>query len=284
MKIFNGILKWFAVLAFSLSAGLLAIIFLSGLPQINAFLLRIIILAAIGFISGFFMRILFRKGFAILQILFAWITGTLAVLLIDYFYDTEYFLSLLTKEFKFALPSTSDIAQVVFLLLLTMVPVLPFRRKKKTKKVETVQPESKGQSFSDRVKVAAYQVNPKNWNIKLPGLSKSTPAVKNGTKSSAKVQVSSRSTSSSKKTAHIKTSAGRSSKAKKLKLPTFKKNHLNNDVKLMGEEEHVCPYCLEEVMKNDSRGVIICQECGTWHHKDCWDVTGACGVAHRNKL
>jgi hypothetical protein len=30
------------------------------------------------------------------------------------------------------------------------------------------------------------------------------------------------------------------------------------------------------VKKNDPRGVVICPDCGTWHHKDCWDVTGSC--------
>jgi len=67
-------------------------------------------------------------------------------------------------------------------------------------------------------------------------------------------------------------------------MPNLKKLRANNDVKLTGEEEHVCPYCLEEVVKNDSQGVVVCPECGTWHHQDCWNVTGACGVAHRNEL
>jgi len=71
---------------------------------------------------------------------------------------------------------------------------------------------------------------------------------------------------------------------KKIRLPGIRAFHTNNDVKLMGEEEHVCPYCLEEVVRNDSQGVVICPECGTWHHQDCWNVTGACGVAHRNEL
>jgi ribosomal protein L37AE/L43A len=71
---------------------------------------------------------------------------------------------------------------------------------------------------------------------------------------------------------------------KKLKLPgkIFKGNLA--DVKLVGEEEHCCPYCLEEVVKGDNRGVTVCPECGTWHHQDCWSLTGSCGVAHRNEL
>jgi hypothetical protein len=45
-------------------------------------------------------------------------------------------------------------------------------------------------------------------------------------------------------------------------------------------EEHRCPYCLQEVKVNDSRGVKICKVCGAWHHKDCWDITGHCQVPH----
>ncbi len=56
------------------------------------------------------------------------------------------------------------------------------------------------------------------------------------------------------------------------------------NVQLLGETEHRCPYCLELVKKNDPRGVMICPECKTWHHKDCWDVTGICQVAHRHDL
>jgi ribosomal protein L37AE/L43A len=76
---------------------------------------------------------------------------------------------------------------------------------------------------------------------------------------------------STKKSTAVKATAPRKAKGKQL-----------NDVKLMGEEEHVCPYCLEKVEKSEE--IVVCPECGTWHHKDCWDLTGSCGVAHRNEL
>lgn len=52
-------------------------------------------------------------------------------------------------------------------------------------------------------------------------------------------------------------------------------------VYLSGEVEHRCPYCLEEVRSNDPRGVKICKVCKTWHHADCWSVTGVCQVPHQ---
>lgn len=47
-------------------------------------------------------------------------------------------------------------------------------------------------------------------------------------------------------------------------------------------EEHRCPFCLEEVKRNDPRGVKKCEVCNTLHHADCWVVTGMCQVPHLN--
>lgn len=53
-------------------------------------------------------------------------------------------------------------------------------------------------------------------------------------------------------------------------------------VQLAMYEEHKCPYCFEEVKRNDPRGSVECPICHTLHHKDCWDVTGTCQVPHLN--
>ncbi len=283
MKILNGILKWLAVLAFSLSAGLLVIIFLSNQPQINAFLLRILILFAIGFIGGLFMRFLFRKGFAVILILVGLITNILAVLIIDHFYEMDYFFSFLTKDFKFQIPSTSDAAQIILLFLISLPAILIFRRKKKHKVSENKNQQPR-LSLSDRIKPIAYQANPINWNIKLPKIGSQTSKPAANKKSAASTVHISTSSVSTKKRTSPKSTPRKKPLKKKIKLPGIKTRHTNNDVKLTGEEEHVCPYCLEEVVKNDSRGLVVCPECNTWHHQDCWDVTGACGVAHRNEL
>jgi len=47
-------------------------------------------------------------------------------------------------------------------------------------------------------------------------------------------------------------------------------------------EEHRCPYCLDEVKRNDPRGVKKCEVCNTLHHADCWAITGMCQVPHLN--
>ena len=58
--------------------------------------------------------------------------------------------------------------------------------------------------------------------------------------------------------------------------------HHKPQIQLAVYEEHRCPYCLEEVKRNDPRGVVECEICHTLHHKDCWAITGACQVPHLN--
>lgn len=54
-------------------------------------------------------------------------------------------------------------------------------------------------------------------------------------------------------------------------------------IRLQGDEEHRCPYCLDTVEDNDPRGVKICPICGTYHHADCWAITGVCQVPHQHE-
>lgn len=51
-------------------------------------------------------------------------------------------------------------------------------------------------------------------------------------------------------------------------------------VRLIGAEEHRCPFCLEIVEPGDGRGMVECPICHTRHHADCWAVTGICQVPH----
>ena len=51
-------------------------------------------------------------------------------------------------------------------------------------------------------------------------------------------------------------------------------------VRLSSVENHLCPYCLEPVVRRDPRGVVECEICHTLHHADCWAITGSCQVPH----
>ena len=54
----------------------------------------------------------------------------------------------------------------------------------------------------------------------------------------------------------------------------------HKSIRLVGLEEHRCPYCLELVEENDPAGVVVCPICHANHHKSCWDVSGTCQVPH----
>ncbi len=294
MKVVNGILKWLALLAICLAAGLLTIIYLSSTqPQLDAFWLRIAILLAVAFIGSLAFRLFFHKLPGFLLFLITLFTEMLALLVIDYFYAGTYRFSFLTSSFAFVLPSPSDAAQVL-LLLLVMLPTLFFlRRRKKPAKIQAeplpvpaaVHAARAQVSLSQKAQPILNSINPANWQV-TQDVGKQVKKIAKNTKKavhSKPVHVSSsRSVAKSAKAAAIvKTAAKKTASAKPAAVRKPKSSQAN-DVKLMGEEEHVCPYCLEKVNKNDKK--VICPECGTWHHQDCWDLTGACGVAHRNEL
>jgi hypothetical protein len=63
-------------------------------------------------------------------------------------------------------------------------------------------------------------------------------------------------------------------------LRFFRKGNHDAEIRLVGSEEHKCPYCLQPIVPRDPRGVVTCPICKTRHHKDCWDITGMCQVPH----
>jgi len=79
-----------------------------------------------------------------------------------------------------------------------------------------------------------------------------------------------------------KSASSRLIKARKPQVPTPSRMEANN-VRLFGEVEHRCPYCLEVVQKKDPRGVKVCPICQTHHHLDCWNITGICQVPHQSE-
>jgi hypothetical protein len=63
-------------------------------------------------------------------------------------------------------------------------------------------------------------------------------------------------------------------------LRFFRRSKPDSEIRLVGSEEHKCPYCLQPIAARDPRGVVTCPICKTRHHKDCWDITGMCQVPH----
>ncbi len=227
-------------------------------------------------------------------------------MVVDYFYESPYRFSFLTHALTVQIPNVSDGAQGMLMLIISRPPCSFCAVRARSAKVEKPGKATRAQqnpaprpanrtlaakpqiSLSQRVQPVLTAINPGNWQItqtvsgkvkEITSKPKITAPVKAvhintgpaSTALSAPVVINAPKKSTRKKSTAVKASAPRKSKSKQL-----------NDVKLMGEEEHVCPYCLEKVDKNEA--IVVCPECGTWHHKDCWDLTGSCGVAHRNEL
>ena len=289
MKLLNGIIKWIVTIALALSSGLLVIIFLSSKPELSDYLLRLILLAAIGFIGGLAARVLFRRIPAVVKILVSMLSNLLAVLAIDYFYRTDYQFKFFGNDFHFQAPTVSDGSQFLLMTIVSLLPLLAFRKTTKisASRRKAPKPKKTRKSFSHTIQPVLAKADPRNWKLwktPKPRFAKRTP-VKTTRFEKPVLSVARPSASiTTSQSVTIKKSAAVKPAAKKLKLPGKLFKSSQADVKLVGEEEHVCPYCLEEVVKGDSRGVMVCPECGTWHHQDCWGLTGSCGVAHRNEL
>lgn len=291
MKLLNGLLKWLLVTVSGLSAGLLAIILITTNFELDPFLFRIILLAIIACLAAIAGRLFLRNVWAILQMLIVLISSTLALVLIDRFYESAYQLEFITDRFEIQTPSVRDGGQILFMFVVTL-PFLLFFRRKKPKAIKTKTPTARrpGKKIAEGWQTLRYRIKPANWRIwrKLKSKLKKPPSVVKAPRSASQPVSPVHISANRKTTAKIKTSGSRQavvkSVGKKVKLPANLFKGGANDVKLMGEEEHVCPYCLEEVEKGDPMGVVVCKECGTWHHQDCWNLTGTCGVAHRNEL
>jgi ribosomal protein L37AE/L43A len=287
MKLFNAIAKWIVNVLLALSAGLLVIIFLSSKPGIGTYLLRLILLAAVGLIGGLTARLLFRGIPAVVDILLSMAANLIAVLAIDHFYETAFQFLFLGNDFSIQSPTASDGSQLLLMTLVSLPPLLLFRRVSKTiPKLQKVPKAKKARkSFSQSIQPYLIKADPRYWKLwKKSKLTKRGPA--KTAKAERPVLSIARPVAAKSASTPVTFRKNMAAKpaAKKLKLPGKIFNGSQADVKLVGEEEHCCPYCLEEVVKGDSRGVTVCPECGTWHHQDCWSLTGSCGVAHRNEL
>jgi hypothetical protein len=234
--------------------------------------------------------------------LIALVTEVLALLIIDYFYEDTYRLTFLSHNFVLTMPVPGDIAQGILLLLVTLPTLFLFRRRKKAAPVQAepdpqplpapqpalqtlpaVRPQV---SLSQRVQPVLYNINPANWQMTQDvgkQVKKVTGSAKKAVHSkSVRVNTDPGPVKAKQSPKAIKPAVKKTAAVKPASTTRKSRKAQNNDVKLMGEEEHVCPYCLEKVNKDDEK--MICPECGTWHHKECWDLTGTCGVAHRNEL
>jgi hypothetical protein len=219
---------------------------------ISSFLLALIVLTGIGLISGLASRWFLRRNTAALRLL-AGLTGlSFSLALIGVITEGALGLNLTPKSLRN--PDWLGLIQISWSGLMTWLILRAWR-----KPIRIKEPGA-GEVVS----------SPKRRS--MPKV-----AVRKSKKQTPQPVLRAR---SKKKQSPVRVTQAK--KPGRLKRPKLHFKRRPEAVKLVGREEHNCPYCLEIVEKGDPRGVKVCSICKTWHHADCWSVTDACQVPHEH--
>ena len=282
LNFLQALLVFLLVLAIGVGSGYLVLYYLVPTSQISELLIRVMILLVVATTVGLTIRFILAARLVFLKLLYGIVGSLLSIAILDYFFPGSY--SLIHKEALIHDPTISEYTQMGSLLLLTLV--IGLVGKKKPKKTATAPTRKPRVTLADRyhIMVAPITNTFDKWQTSLSSHSgkadrKKTSSVKTQTqkiKSSPTRVVASPST--------VKVKSGKEPISIKKKPPVRKVHKKDENVKLVGTEDHRCPYCLEEVYQNDPRGIVICPDCGTWHHRDCWEITGSCQIAHKHEL
>ncbi len=232
---------------------------------VNPIVIRVLVILAIGLTSGFVSRLFFRKWPVLLRLALPLFSMGLALFMLDMVFPQNYDLVIFDHK-PWSQPIWIDLIQVGFGYLMSLLALFIGLRKK-TRRSDISQPRP-----PSTTKIKAKSRKKKKL---LVVRSKRTQSHRKIIKKNTKAVVQKNPARAVRSLGGPRLSNLVASKPRRIR---------RKDVKLLGETEHRCPYCLELVKKNDARGVVICPECKTWHHKDCWDITGSCQVAHRHDL
>lgn len=167
MKLLNGIFKWIVCLVLTLSTGLLVIIFLASKPELGDFQFRLILLACVGWAGGLAFRLLFKKMPTVLVVFLSMISNLFAILIIDHFYEVSFQFQLVSADFRVQSPNVSDGGQFLLTTLVSLLPLLLFRRVPKTSalKKKTSTPKKANKSFSQTIESVLDKADPRNWKL-----------------------------------------------------------------------------------------------------------------------
>jgi len=247
----------FFVFSLTFGVGLGLTLYFKQNPIFIALVQRLVILVSMGVISGFACRLILWRRHNFWRILLVIVTIPLTLYVLDKMEANPYPVIFFRENWNN--PIWGDFLQVSIGWITSIFFLVIGAKHKFKENITTLRPQTSG-----GVKKIITTKRSKSKSLvirKVVSKTKSKPAI-------------------------IRRSAKVRSRKNPLSIgyPSKTKRTGHKDVKLMGETEHRCTYCLELVKKNDPRGVVICTECKTWHHKDCWEITGTCQVAHRHDL
>ena len=285
LSFLQAVLIFFLVLSVGFGSGYLILYYLAPQTEIGQLGTRVLILLVTGIGTGLVCRLAVPKRAWFLKSTFAVLGSLLSIAILDWFFPGPFVL-LKKQAFPAVDWSAAEYTQIACLLVITLlisllgkkhttVPQREIQRSEPKKVAQKAAPSRSASKLTVKSKAKA-----KLPSLKLNALAKKKTAKKTSSKKTATKPAVKKPTSAVK----VKAARKSTTTKKKAAAAKTKKRSKNNNVKLTGTEEHRCPYCLEIVKKNDPRGVVVCPDCGTWHHKDCWDITGSCQVAHKHKL
>ncbi|NMC46084.1 MAG: hypothetical protein GYA52_04560 [Chloroflexi bacterium] len=273
--------------AVGVGSGYLIIYYLSPSSEIGQLFTRITILLCIGLGVGLVCRFAIPARYAILKVLFGLLGSIGSLVILDAFFSAPY--RFLTSTQPVAGWSVGQYTQLGALAIVSLFIALIGKKRVVIAPTQaTPQTRKKTKPF-DQIR-SGIDRNFHRWKSKISSIDLKPTVKKTPQKKKASPRTVSASTRPKTSAPSVKVNVP--TKSPTVKQTTTRKTKSRSrfirshaqDVKLVGTEEHRCPYCLEEVKKNDPRGVVICPDCGTWHHKDCWDVTGSCQIAHKHAL
>jgi ribosomal protein L37AE/L43A len=280
INFFHGFLIFLLILSVGFGSGYLILYYLTPQTQISQLITRALILLVVGIGVGLVCRLTVPVRMWFLKICFGSFGSLLSIAALDWYNPTAFAL-LRDRTLQIAWWSIGEYTQIGLVLIITIFIALIGKKKpvsvvhKETSKLESQKNVAKRKPASLPVKSVAIKKKRKPI-IDLNALTKRKVVRKTGTQKKVITNSSPKQSSQALRVKPTKKSSAK--RAPTTRMWSRKK------VKLTGTEDHHCPYCLEEVHKNDPRGVMICPDCGTWHHRDCWEITGSCQIAHKHEL
>ncbi len=249
---------------------------------VNITLLKYIVVLLVGLLAGFSTRRFLTAHTRVLQLLAALISTALSLASLHILSAGFIGINLFYRSNN--RPDWQGLIQFGLAALGSLLVINAFRTRSAPQQVHTAPAAATPQ----------HRPEVKRWLPKFtfPAQKKSEPKVtKIAPVKKERVSAKKRTTKKASNTLAIQKTAAKPKKLAvvaapkpKTKKPARKaKKNAKPEIKFVGKEEYICPYCLDPVEDHDPRGVKICPICKTRHHADCWGITGACQIPHSNE-
>ncbi len=259
-------------------------------------LINITTIAVIGFVSGLSARLMLRQNTGLLRALSVLLSLFISLAYLNHI--TNGYLGLKPLDFNRSTPDWADLGQIALGAMIAWLVLHAWKSPAHTKKIDSSIPvkltappasrsttQAKASVSSQRASLPSFFYQP-FWQAQWSSFHSSCQQL--GKKILLIFPHPKHAQSKNPKNARAKTSGASkaaSLQAQKRRQPInaiarSSRRQKKPHVQLVGEEEHRCPYCLEIIKPNDPRGVVVCPICHTYHHADCWAITGTCQVPH----